>query len=187
MIGQTITITSSCTNSPTSYTWTGCASTGTTCTDSVGVAGSKTYSLIASNGSGAGNTASVAVNWTAPPTSPPTCSITASSPSPIVGQSITLSASCSGSPTSYVWTNCTSTSSTCVTSAAAAGAATYSVAGVNAFGKGERFAGVIVNWRSQVAVAVAAVAVARACAASTPALSNNRGAGATVRGYLRRR
>ena len=55
LIGQTITIASSCTNSPTSYTWGGCASTGTNCTDSVGVAGSKTYSLTASNGAGAGN------------------------------------------------------------------------------------------------------------------------------------
>jgi hypothetical protein len=65
-----------------------------------------------------------------------------------VGQSVTLSASCSGSPTSYVWTNCSSTSSTCVTTAAAAGAATYYVAGVNAYGKGDPPAGVVVTWQA---------------------------------------
>jgi len=147
LIGQTITITSSCTNSPTSYAWTGCASTATNCTDSVAVATIKTYSLVASNGSGAGSPASVVVNWTAPPTSPPTCSVSASNSSPTVGTNVTLTASCNGAPTSYVWTNCASTSSTCVATAAAAGAVTYGVAGVNSFGTGN-VANVLVNWQS---------------------------------------
>jgi hypothetical protein len=143
--GSTITILSSCTNSPTTYTWTGCTSTGPNCTDTSGVAGPKEYRLVASNASGAGNTASVTVQWTGPVTTPPVCSIAASSSQPTVGQNLTLTATCNGSPTAYVWTNCASTTSSCVATAAAAGAVTYYVAATNAFGTGPA-AGVVVNW-----------------------------------------
>jgi hypothetical protein len=53
--GSTVTISASCTNSPTSYVWSGCASNGPNCTDSIAVAGTKEYTLVASNGAGAGN------------------------------------------------------------------------------------------------------------------------------------
>ena len=53
-----------------------------------------------------------------------------------MGQNITLTATCNNAPTSYVWTGCTSTGPTCVATAAAAGTVTYTVAGVNAIGKG---------------------------------------------------
>jgi hypothetical protein len=145
VLGSAITITSSCTNSPTTYTWTGCSSAGASCNDTVNVAGNKTYTLVASNGNGAGNTAVASVNWTAPPTSPPACSISASTTTPVIGQNVTLTASCNASPTSYVWTGCVSTTSTCVTTAATAGPATYYVAGVNTFGIGN-VAGVVVTW-----------------------------------------
>jgi hypothetical protein len=64
-----------------------------------------------------------------------------------VGQNITLTATCTNAPTSYVWTGCTSTGATCVTTATAAGALTYTVAGVNAIGKGP-LAATAVNWQA---------------------------------------
>ncbi len=52
--------------------------------------------------------ASIPVNWTAPATSPPRCTIGVSNPTPTVGQTITFTATCDGSPTGYVWTGCSS-------------------------------------------------------------------------------
>ena len=148
--GSTVTISASCTNSPTNYVWSGCVSNGPNCTDTITVAGSKEYTLVASNGAGAGNTASITVNWTGPVTSVPVCTIAASSVTPTVGQSVTLTATCNGSPTSYLWTGCTpasSTSSSCVATATAAGQVTYYVAGVNTIGTGTA-AGVPVTWQA---------------------------------------
>lgn len=147
--GSTVTISASCTNSPTNFLWSGCASNGPNCTDSMTVAGTKEYTLVASNGAGAGNTASVLVEWTGPVTAPPVCTIAASSATPTVGQSVTLTATCNGAPASYEWTNCTAnaTSNTCIASAAAAGQVTYYVAGINSIGKGTA-AGVTVNWQA---------------------------------------
>jgi hypothetical protein len=145
--GTTITISASCSNSPTTYVWTGCTSNSPSCTDSVSAAGSKTYSLVASNGSGAGGAATVTVNWTAPVTAPPVCSVSANNTSPTVGQTVTFTASCNGSPTAYVWTNCGgSTSNTCSAIATGAGSQTYYVAGTNQFGTGTAV-GVVVNWQ----------------------------------------
>jgi hypothetical protein len=71
--GRTITLTASCTNSPTSYTWTNCTSTTSTCTTSQSTAGTRSYSVTARNAVGTSAPASVAVAWTAPPptTEPP--------------------------------------------------------------------------------------------------------------------
>ncbi|MFO1315349.1 MAG: hypothetical protein U1F58_07065 [Burkholderiales bacterium] len=145
--GTTVTISASCTNSPTSYAWSGCSSNGPNCTDNVTVAGTKEYTLVASNGAGPGTTASISVQWTGPVTAAPVCTIAASSATPTVGQSVTLTATCNGSPTSYVWTNCTSTTATCVAAATAAGQVTYYVAGTNAIGTGTA-AGVPVTWQA---------------------------------------
>jgi hypothetical protein len=147
LLGTTITISSFCTNSPTTYVWTGCTSNSASCNDSVATAGTKNYTLIATNGAGSGPVANVAVNWTAPPTSPPVCSISASSTQPTVGQTVTLSASCNGAPTAFNWTNCTSSTSTCGATATAAGAQTYYVAATNQFGTGAA-AGVVINWQA---------------------------------------
>ena len=70
---------------------------------SLAVAGTKEYTLVASNGAGAGTMASVTVQWTGPITAPPVCTIAATSTTPTVGQNITLTATCNGSPTSYVF------------------------------------------------------------------------------------
>ena len=81
-----------------------------------------------------------------PATQPPACSISASNGSPTVGQQVTLTASCNGAPTAYVWTNCSSTGNTCTATATASGAITYYVAGTNQFGTGGA-SGVVVNWQ----------------------------------------
>ena len=137
--GSTITITSSCTGSPTTYSWTGCTSTTSSCTDSMPTAGAKSYSLVAANGSGNGAPATALVNWQPPPTAAPSCTLTPSDPSPFVGQIITLTATCTQSPTSYLWTNCSASTSspTCQTSSTQVGIQNYSVTASNAqFGAG---------------------------------------------------
>ena len=75
----------------------------------------------------------------------PTCNLVASNTSPIVGTSITLSAFCDGGPTSYAWTGCASTGSTCTTTSASAGLRTYTVVASNAGGPGAP-ANVNVTW-----------------------------------------
>ena len=148
--GSTVTISASCTNSPTSFVWSGCTSNGPNCTDTLAVAGAKEYTLVASNGAGAGAVASVTVQWTGPVTAVPVCTIAATSTTPTVGQNITLTATCNGSPSSYVWTGtgtaCSATSPTCVVTSATAGSATYFVAGTNSIGTGAA-AGIPVTWQ----------------------------------------
>ena len=144
-VGSTITITATCSNAPTTYTWTGCASTTASCTDSVSALGPKTYGLVATNANGNSPSATTSVTWVAVPTTPPVCSVSASASQQTVGQNVTLTASCNGAPTSYVWAGCTSTTSTCTATASAPGAVTYYVSGVNQFGTGLP-AGAIVAW-----------------------------------------
>jgi hypothetical protein len=77
--------------------------------------------------------------------SQPSCSVTASNPTPNTGTSITLTASCTNSPTGYAWTNCTSTTSTCTATRSVAGNVTYSVTASNASGASSP-ASVTVGW-----------------------------------------
>ena len=137
--GTTITLTGTCSGGPTTFSWTGCTSTTSTCQDSMPTAGSKTYTLVAANPSGTGAPASAIVNWQAPPTAAPSCTLSPSNPTPYAGQTITLTATCTQSPTSYVWTNCSagSNSSTCQTTSSVVGTQNYSVTASNAqFGAG---------------------------------------------------
>ncbi len=134
VVGQAITITAACADSPTSYVWTGCSGNGASCTATTAAPGPRNYSLVASNSFGAGPQANLAVNWQAPPSAAPVCSVTANPSTAFVGSSVTLTATCSNAPTSYAWTNCSSASSTCVATAAAAGVQTYSVTASNAVG-----------------------------------------------------
>ncbi|HEX6944789.1 MAG TPA: hypothetical protein VF196_01245 [Casimicrobiaceae bacterium] len=70
LTGASVTLTATCSNGPTSYVWTNCTSTTSTCTATSAVAGNRSYSVVASNASGAGPSASVTVAWTAPGTTP---------------------------------------------------------------------------------------------------------------------
>lgn len=73
--GTTITLTATCTNSPTSYAWTNCSSTTSTCQATSSVAGDRGYSVTATNASGTSAPASTTVTWIAnsgPPPGPTT-------------------------------------------------------------------------------------------------------------------
>lgn len=148
-VGTSITLNALCSNGPTTYTWTGCTSTGSSCTDSAANVGSKTYTVAAANASGSGQPASITVDWVAVPTQPPVCQVSASSTTPTVGQNIALTATCTGAPTAYQWTNCSapSTSSTCTTTATATGPIVYYVVGSNQYGASNA-AGISVSWQA---------------------------------------
>lgn len=66
-VGATLSLSVACTNKPRSYTWTGCSSTGTTCTDGVSAAGSKRYSVVATNAMGNSAPVTATVDWQALP------------------------------------------------------------------------------------------------------------------------
>lgn len=148
-VGTSITLSAFCTNSPTAFKWVGCTSTGSTCSDSAATIGTKTYSVVATNASGDSEPASITVDWAAVPVQPPVCQISASSIAPTVGQSITLTATCTGSPTAFEWTGgCTapSTSSTCTATSATSAPVTYYVVGSNQYGASNA-AGITVSWQ----------------------------------------
>ena len=103
IIGTNVTLTAICSNLPTGYTWTGCTSTGSTCTDNVATAGSKTYTVTATNGIGTSTPPlSIALTWRTPPPAP-TCTLTSSASNPPAGTTITLTANCSDFATSFAW------------------------------------------------------------------------------------
>ena len=116
VINNDLVLTASCTGSPTTYTWTGCPSpTGRTCTTKESTTGTKTYTVTATNAVGTSSPTSMTANWLA--VAPPVgvnCTITANPFSPVIGTSLTLTASCFGNPTTFVWESCTSTTSTCL-------------------------------------------------------------------------
>jgi len=141
VVGSAITLTATCAPTPTAYVWTGCSSTGATCKPSGSTAGSATYGVSASNNAGAGPAATLAVKWlaTSTPTGGggvPVCTMSASSSSPTVGDTVTLTANCSGSPTNYTWTGCASNVSTCTATSSSAGPKSYTVTATNASGSG---------------------------------------------------
>ena len=146
-VGQVVTITASCTNSPTSYTWkAGCTSTTSSCTDSATAAGAKVYTMSATNAVGNSPDASITVNWQPLPTAVPSCTLTSSDLSPFTGSNITLTATCTNSPASYTWSGCSSTTNTCTTTASSAGNVTYGVIATNVLGPSTQ-ATVSVNWQ----------------------------------------
>ncbi len=108
-INANITLTASCTQAPTSFTWSGCLPTtsdSSTCTTTSSSTGPANYAVTARNATGAGNTATTTVTWVSPGSAPSNCAITPTASSlPSGGGSVTLSASCSGggAPTNYAW------------------------------------------------------------------------------------
>ena len=136
-INTTLTLTASCTNSPTSYQWTNCtpsAGKPDQCTASESSTVTRIYRVQAVNASGVGVPTDLPITWQNPPTAPPVCTISASSQSPYVGGTLTLTANCTQSPASYSWTGCSSSGSTCQASASVVGPASYSVTATNSFG-----------------------------------------------------
>lgn len=131
--GGISTLTASCTNTPTSYSWTdaSCSSSSNVCRIKPAVA--TNYGVAGVNAGGAGIYTYASVTIAAPV---PVCQLTASRNSVSAGEAVTLTANCTNDPVSYNWvnTNCPSTSNVCTTNPSAT--ATYGVAGVNAAGAG---------------------------------------------------
>ena len=73
-VGDSLVLTAACTNSPTGYAWTGCASTGPTCSDTRTVSGARTYVVTATNAIGTSAPASLTVTWLAAASEIPTLS-----------------------------------------------------------------------------------------------------------------
>jgi hypothetical protein len=150
-VGTTITVVAQCSGSPTSYAWSGCTSMSGRCMATASVNGPQTYTVVATNSSGASVPASVSVNWQKLPP-PPVCSlvVTANSDLPVVGSLVLLTAVCSNTPSSYAWGGCASGTNNCSTSAANPGVQTYSVSAANPGGMGApAFASV--NWQASAA------------------------------------
>jgi hypothetical protein len=150
-VGSQATLTASCTNSPTSFAWTNCASVTSSCTASAAAPGPQTYTVVATNAAGPSVPANVTLNWAAPPPPdpPPVCvlSATAASETPTVGSLAVMLATCSGSPTSYSWTggNCASQlTNLCKVRAGSPGVINYSVTAFNSSGSGN--ASIPVSW-----------------------------------------
>ena len=140
--GASVLLTTNCTGAPTSYAWSGCTSTGPSCTVSSNAAGTLTYGVVATNANGPGATATVQVTWTTPPPppppeTPPSCGlvVTAQHATPTVGRLIVLEASCGGGDaTAFQWTNCVSSTNVCHVRGNDPGLQTYSVTASNAGG-----------------------------------------------------
>jgi hypothetical protein len=149
--GSSINLTAICTGSPTSYSWTNCASTTVACTANSPTAGDVTYTVVASNANGASAPASITVAWQAPPPpeTPPVCSasVTKQNDPPVVGNLITVYAYCSSNPTAYNWTGCNTSTNVCLLRGSAAGLQNVSVSATNSGGTGNT-ASVSVNWTS---------------------------------------
>lgn len=92
---------------------------------------------------GSADATGAVINITAPAL-PVSCTLAASRTSPVVGTSVTLTDTCTGSPTTFAWTNCTSTTSSCTVIGSVVGAATYSVTASN--GATSDTDGITVNW-----------------------------------------
>ena len=134
-IGDTVTLTASCTNAPVAFTWTNCMSTGAQCSATSATAGSVTYSVIARNGTGASAPASVGVLWQPLP-SAPKCTIarTSQTDPPTVNGFAALEVNCDASIGNYSWNGCSSTTRTCIAHESTPGVHTYSVIARNVGG-----------------------------------------------------
>lgn len=149
-VNTTLTLTASCTNSATSYQWQNCTSVAGSphmCTTMESLPVTRIYRVQGVNTSGVGVPTEANITWQSPPTAPPVCTLSASSPTPYLGGTLTLTANCTQAPASYNWTGCNSSGATCQASASAVGAASYSVTATNSFGPGAA-APVSVTWTS---------------------------------------
>ncbi len=147
-VGTSITLNAFCDGDPTSYAWTGCASTTSSCTATSQSAGFFRYTVVASNASGGGAPATVDVSWTPVP-APPSCvlNVTTNSDRPVAGSLAMLTATCSNNPTSFSWTGCASASATCLTRGGGPGAVAYSVTATNGGGTSAP-ASAAVSWQA---------------------------------------
>jgi hypothetical protein len=146
-----VTLTATCSGNPSAYHWSNCASLTSICTASSATAGTVTYTVVASNVNGSGDPASVSVRWQAPPPpeTPPTCAVSATQQTnpAVTGGLVTLYAYCSGDPTAYHWTGCTSLTNVCRTGGSGPGLQTVTVSATNSGGTGNT-ASASISWAS---------------------------------------
>ena len=145
-VGAMIVLTATCTNAPTSFAWSGCSSTSSTCGAASASTGAVVYSVIASNAAGASAPASVTVTW-GPGSggggggggSVGKCALSHTSQThpPTVNGSVVLKATCDAAVGSYTWSGCSSTGSVCIARETTPGAHTYSVFGRTSAGATE--------------------------------------------------
>ena len=147
-VGGSVTLTATCTNGPTSYTWTNCASTSSTCTATSPAVGAVTYTVYAQNAIGQSAPATVTVAWQSLP-APPKCTIarTSQTEPPAVGGTLVLEVNCNATVGSYSWNGCVSTTSVCTVREQSAGVHTYTVIARNAGGSSPPTS-LAVNWVS---------------------------------------
>jgi hypothetical protein len=147
-VNSTLTLTAACTNSPTTFVWSGCTSSTNICTTTQAVPGARPYSVTAANTAGEGQPSSITVTWQQPPTAPPVCTLSPNTATPYVGGTVTLTASCTQSPQSWQWSvaGCSSSSSTCQATSTTTGSASYTVAATNSIGAGTPSQPVSVTW-----------------------------------------
>jgi len=136
-INSTLTLSASCSNSPTVYEWIACTSATNVCATTSSTIGQRSYTLYARNSSGVSPAAIVTVTWQVPPTAPPVCTLSAEPANPYAGGTTILTANCTQSPKSYSWVNCSNaTGNTCVAANSQTGQVTYSVTASNELGTG---------------------------------------------------
>lgn len=158
-VGMTVTLSASCTDSPTFHRWTNCATVTpdtSKCLATSTLAVIVPYWVSGYNSMGFGSSTPFTLQWKTATGNTPACTVTASSPAPTVTTPVTLTASCTNNPTSYQWTNCTSTTATCTTTFATPGYVTYAVVAVNGAGLGTPST-VNVLWQEAVAAKQPAV------------------------------
>ena len=141
-VGTPVTLIAFCTGNPTSYEWTGCASTTSTCTTTSALAVNVTYTVRASNAAGTSQPKSTTIAWTS---FVPACTLSVDNPKPQVGLAVQLTASCSNSPTTYAWSHCAANREICVVSSAVAGIVSFTMSATNAYGTSP-VATIQVNW-----------------------------------------
>ena len=127
-VGDSVTLTASCTNAPVAFTWTNCLSAAAQCIATSATVGSVTYSVVARNGSGASASASVSVLWQSLP-SAPKCTIarTSQTDPPTINGFAALKVNCDANIGNYSWNGCSSTTRTCIAHESAPGVHSYSV------------------------------------------------------------
>jgi hypothetical protein len=142
-IGTPVRLDASCTGNPTSYDWIGCVSNTAMCTTTNALAGDVSYSVRATNAAGTSKAATHTVSWYS---FVPACTLSVNDPKPQVGTVVGLKAYCTNSPTSYAWTNCSSTTDTCTIAYSVPGVVTFSVSATNGYGTSP-IATIQVDWQ----------------------------------------
>ncbi len=132
--GDSATLTAVCIPAATSYAWTNSGFASTASSGNVSPTTTTTYSVQGTNTAGSGNTANATVTVNQPAV--PVCTLAASPTTINLGDSSTLTASCTPPATSYAWTNAAFATSASGGSVSPTATTSYSVVGHNAAGDG---------------------------------------------------